>query len=108
MPNGRERPSRATVIASNPIEPTIPSESGTGSPEALGQGGLNSGETANPPAKSIVITVVRPRSCRLSPRRGGSRRPRGWRIRWSSGPGSTRPLRRRAGPGRNPVQLAAF
>ncbi len=36
MPSGLDRPRSATVIASNPIEPTIPSVSGTGTPEAVG------------------------------------------------------------------------
>ena len=95
------------MIASKPMEPTIPGERHWQSRGARTQGRLNSGKPASP-AKSMVITVVRPRSFQLSPRRGGSRRPRGWRIRWSSGPASTRPLRRRAGQDETQVQLAAF
>ena len=36
MPSGLDRPSRATVIASKPIEPTMPADSGTGTPDAVG------------------------------------------------------------------------
>ena len=60
MPSGLDRPSRATVIASKPIEPTMPADSGTGTPEAVGpRAACTPASPASAPASIMVIIVVR-------------------------------------------------
>ena len=72
IPRGLDRPSRATVIASKPIDPTMPADSGTGTPDAVGpSAACTPASPARAPASTMVITVVR---CDAHPRgRGGVR-----------------------------------